>query len=271
MPTQTTRPAGAVASTGQSPSDVATPTAWAIGFLHGIGAPITQNNIQNVLAWGTGESGDPGTSQGAGGWTNFNPLNIVQVPGDRSTGAGGTQGNIANFGSLTDGVAASVRLFMQNSNAYPIIQTLRANGTRTQLSQAVNNFYSGWGGHINIPGGNIGGGATHLGGDVGGTIPQDSGSGSNWFKDIIGGAEAGVLGPFALIPGLGNIVKAGKAGFALEGAILGLFTNWRMVVQFFAGLALMGVGLLLILHDTGAGKAAVAGGQRVATVAAVAA
>lgn len=221
-----------------TPTTPALPVNWTIGFLKSIGAPVTQNNIDNVLRWGNAESGG---TQKFGGWNNFNPLNIVTQSGDNSTGAGGTQGDIANFGDISSGVSASARLFQGNPNASPIISTLRANGSTDQLNSAVNQFYSSWSGSINLTGAS--------------STPQ-----TVTTTNAVGDALSN-------LPFVGGVFSAAGSTGALAGQFLGLFTNWRYVVEVFGGIALVVLGIFLIARDTGAyakakhsaGQAAVAG------------
>ena len=231
--------------------------AWASAFLKAIGAPVTRNNIDNVVAWGIAESGGVGSDQGHGGWTNFNPLNIVTQSGDKHISQGGSQGNIADFLSLHDGVNSSARLFLNNGRAAPIIATLRANGSRSELNGAINQFYGSWGGSIHLAGATGGGktiGQGPAGGISGSVVDAVTGPAEALGTGLFGAAGSGVFGA------LGNAAK-------LELAFFGLFTNWRYVVEVMAGLGLIGVGVLFVLHDTGVTKKV----QSAATTAAVAA
>lgn len=233
------------ATTTASSSTNALPVSWALGFLTLVGAPTTQNNIDNLLRWGNAESGG---SQKFGGWSNYNPLNIVTQPGDNSTGAGGQQGDIANFGSLSDGVAASARLFQGNPNAAPIIQTLRNNGSTDQLNTAVNGFYSTWGGSINI---------------TGASSTAQNVTTTGITSDITSGLEN--------LPFVGGLFSAATSTGSLAGQFLGLLTDWRYVVEVIAGLAMTVLGVVIILKDTGALRAAGKGAEGAAAVGAAAA
>ena len=205
------------------------PVNWAIGFLKSIGAPTTQNNIDNVLRWGNAESGG---SQAYGGWSNFNPLNVVTQQGDNSTGAGGAQGDIANFGDITSGVAASARLFQGNPNASGIIQTLRANGSTDQLNSAVNGFYATWGGSINLAGAS--------------PTPQN--------VQTTGKGIGGLIGEAILSPAAATLNVLGiKTPLDSIGAVSQfLFGDWRYVTEVVVGAAMVLLGIFLIARDTGA-------------------
>jgi Mannosyl-glycoprotein endo-beta-N-acetylglucosaminidase len=70
------------------------------------------------------------------------------------------------------------------------------------------------------------------------------------------------------LPLYGGLFKTASTATALEGQFLGLFANWRYVLEVFAGIVMMGLGVLLILHDTGVDKKAMQGAQTAAVVAA---
>jgi hypothetical protein len=237
---------------------------WATMFLKDIGAPQTKENVAIVVAWGMAESGSPSAgAQSHGGWTNYNPLNIVTQANDSHVGQGGSQGDIADFADAATGAAQSARLFTGNAAAAPIINALRGKHGVSAVNDAINGFYATWGGgplalNINAAQGKSGGG-----GIIGSTL----GVGRGLANTVVGstlGVDTALAG--SLFPGAGNVFGALTAPAKLATAFFGLFTNWRYVAEVFAGLAMIGVGLLLILHDTGVTKKA---GQ-VATVAAVA-
>ena len=227
------------------------PVAWAIDFLNAIGAPTTPGNITTVIAWGTAESGAAsGSGQAHGGWSNFNPLNVVVQNNDAHVGQGGTQGNIADFGSQQAGVAASARLFLNNPNAAPIINALRQGAPLGAVNDAINQFYSSWGGSIHLSG-------------APSTAPGTAHTAqtTNVVSDAITGALGPVLGGFTQIAG-------GPA--KLAGIFVGVFSNWRYVAEVFIGGAMIVLGILLVLHDTGATSKLTQGAATGATVAALA-
>lgn len=269
-----------VGSGGKSP--VVTPVMWAINFLHGIGAPTSTSNINLILAWGNAESGAPGSHrQTYGGWDGFNPLNVVRQSGDNSL-PGGNSVDVVNFGTLADGVAASVRLFTGNRNAKPIIDMLkRGNATPQDLTNVLDPFYT-WDPTFALSGSAPTGGNTNLGsGSVAGNVrTQSLWSSLNeqinrgllpWpIYNIVGGGLFG--GGSNPISDTGSAIQAiGKTaqGVGLVTTwIAGIFSNWRMVVQFFGGVTLALVGVFLILHDTGVGGKAASAGAKVAAIAA---
>lgn len=125
-----------------------TPTQWADAFLQAIGAPVNATNEDTLTRWANAESGGYNPSVAGG---KYNPLNVVTQSNDSHTGEGGSQGDIADFGNLTDGVAAAARLFQGNGNAAGIIQGLRSSNQPATFA-AIQQFYGTWGGSINFGG-----------------------------------------------------------------------------------------------------------------------
>jgi hypothetical protein len=242
-------------------SSVSVPVSWAMAFLTQIGAPLTQQNIDSIIAWGTAESGSPaGQQQQFGGWANYNPLNVVTQSNDGHTGQGGSQGDIANFGDAGTGATQSARLFKNNPNAAPIINALKASASVAEVNAAVNQFYSTWGGTISFAG--ITPDTTDS--------PVGTSAAPGDPTAVIGGGNSsgGVLNALGDLPIIGGAFKGLSAAAALEGSILAIFTNWRYVVEVFAGIAMMGLGIILILHDTGVDRKIGQGAQTAAVVAA---
>ena len=56
------------------------------------------------------------------------------------------------------------------------------------------------------------------------------------------------------LPFVGGVFSAAGATGSLAGQFLGLFTNWRYVVEVGAGLLLVWLGVFLVAHDTGVDK-----------------
>jgi hypothetical protein len=224
---------------------VSIPVIWAITFLKQIGAPVTPNNIRTIIAWGQAESGDPASSvQAYGGWNNFNPLNVVHQPGIADVGMGGRQGDIANFGDVVSGATASAHLFLNNHNAQGIIAELRrGSASASDVNSAVSAFYGTWGGHINFAGIN----PNLTGSPAFGTNTAPSSNSGNPLGNLLGNLP--IVGP--IFAGIGGAVSA-QTGF--YSTILGLFTNWRYVVEVWAGITLIGIGILIVAVDTGAAK-----------------
>lgn len=123
-----------------------TPADWAAAVLKGFGAPVNATNIDSLTRWANAESGGYNPNSGGG---KYNPLNVVVQSNDKHTGQGGSQGNIADFGNLQDGVAATVRLFTHNKNAAGILDGLRSTNQQATFS-GVQSFYGTWGGGISF-------------------------------------------------------------------------------------------------------------------------
>lgn len=123
-----------------------TPTQWATAQLAAFGAPVNATNVDSLVRWANAESGGYSPNSAGG---KYNPLNVVTQSNDKHTGAGGSQGNIADFGSLADGVAATARLFTGNKNAAGILAGLRATDQPATFT-GIQRFYGTWGGSINF-------------------------------------------------------------------------------------------------------------------------
>ena len=57
------------------------------------------------------------------------------------------------------------------------------------------------------------------------------------------------------LPVIGDLVKGGKAVQALAGFVLGIFRNWRFVLEVLGGAVLLLGGVLIIMNDLGTQKA----------------
>lgn len=136
-----------------------TPNEWATELLKRWGFPQTATNLDTLTRWANAEAGGYNPNVRGG---KYNPLNIVaqgrsglaygaRSSVDGSIGQGGAQGDIADFGSLTDGINATVNLFSKNKNAAGIIAGLRGSNQQ-ETFDAINRFYSSWGGTFS-PGG----------------------------------------------------------------------------------------------------------------------
>jgi hypothetical protein len=82
----------------------------------------------------------------------------------------------------------------------------------------------------------------HTGGGKGGGI-----------TGAIAGAISGPIGSGVgtAVGVVSSITKIAEAPAALAAAFLSLLENWRYVLEVLGGVAMMGLGLLIILHDTG--------------------
>jgi hypothetical protein len=228
----------------QSVNQNATATEWARQFLVAVGAPVTQNNIDNIIAWGNIESGPPGSHrQTYGGWDGYNPLNVVRQTGDNSL-PGNNSAGVVNFATFNDGVQSSARLFLGSSGTkQAIIAALRANAPTATLGAAINNFYASWGSGFSFSGS----------APTGGNQPIGSGT-----SDVAGGVATGaqldayIPGTNIHIPGTGAGGKILPSPLSwmesLASFVLNIGDNWRYIVEVIAGAMLMltGVGLIAI-------------------------
>jgi hypothetical protein len=251
---------------GQSPvtapgAAVSEPVSWAIAFLTKLGAPVNASNITGVLAWGQAESGNPSTSQSypnsSGGWANYNPLNIVAYQGSGATSQGGQQGDIANFGDLTTGASASAQLYLNNPNAAPIVNALRNNTsgnlTLSGLNDAVNQFYGTCKTASGVPASISFAGITP---DTTDNPSQTATLDKLTLQQIksLASPTAGLIGDLEGASGLSAIGDF----FKLLGSIPNrVAKDWRYWVEIGAGIGVLILGIVLILHDTGADKRAV--------------
>lgn len=210
--------------------------AFAIDFLSAYKAPLTPSNIGAVVAWENAESS--GYNPSVAGGKN-NPLNIVRTPGDGSTGQGGSQGDIADFPTPAAGVAATVKFFSAAGDKANIVAAFRQDAGVSAIESAVNTFYGQWGGHISLAGGGITptAGQTSAAGAV-----QTTGLSIGDIPGIIGSLPGDIAGA---IPGLGSITNPLQL-------FVGIFANWKYLVQGWIGILMVGLGVVIILVDVGA-------------------
>lgn len=248
--------------------------SFAIDFLTGLGAPLSPSNIGAVVAWANAESsGYRPTSSGG----KNNPLNIVRTSGDGSSGQGGSQGNIADFPTPAAGAAATIRFFNYGSGQKgAILNALKSNAGTGAISSAVNAFYGQWGSGINFSGAPPIDPGTHKA-TAGGTAIAPGGAPTTATTagvPLLDGASAVLGGLVGVVPGLSDVIKTAALPAQLAGVIIGVFANWRYVLELAAGGAMILVGVNLIVKDiSGRGLAgrAVDAGKAAAPVAAVAA
>ena len=235
--------------------------SWSIDFLNALGYQPTPQNVSSVVAWANAESS--GYNPHASGGLN-NPLNVVATANDGHSGQGGVQGNIADFPDPATGAKAAAALFKGNRNAKPILDVFSKSGGVAALNSAINQFYASWGGHITLSTASVNADQiTAASSQTGGTQAQTT----SWVSDTFGNLVPG----FSQIPVLGDLVTAGKASQALAGGLLGVFSNWRYVLEVLIGWWMILAGILIIAHDTGADRKALQGTKTAAAVGAVAA
>lgn len=217
--------------------------AFAKTFLAKLGAPVTNNNIANVSAWEQSESGSAGEPHAGKTGGVWNPLNTVVAPHISNTGAGGTQGNIANYADLQTGAVNSALWFTTNTHpeVKPILAVLRGDFSLESLNATVNVFYGTWGGHITFPG---------VDPKVIGTL-KDSQSGGDT------GAATGINDPISSAGGA-VVGAAGDAASAAAHAILGPLSTrafWIRAGEMAIGVSIIVVGIIMLTKNTSVGNA----------------
>lgn len=240
----------------KAPTD---PYSWIVGLLHGLGAPVTKNNVSNVGTWLANEQTTAANWQQNKG----NPLG-VQTP---TALAAGHSGNVAV------GLSETVKNLLGGSYQ-PIVTALRHNAPAPMFNAAV--VASPWNG------------AGHYGGTKTFTAKGTSQKGNptgwwgQWVEPIFTSSKmpTGVLGPAGVIvspfaPTAGQTAKdAGAAAVSTvsavtsTGSFLGKITNptnLKNVGIFVAGLGLTVTGLLILFSTTKQAKMV----ESVATKAAV--
>lgn len=217
---------------------------WAHDVLTGLGLPTTPTNIAILITWANIESG--GYNPNASGGRN-NPLNTTQ-PGHGGVGGGG-QGNIMDYPSYADGVAAIVQNLRNPRFGYPAILAGLAAQSPQQTFAAIN--ASAFGTHISP---NTGLTMSGIPGVNGGTDTPSGDSGG-------GGGGVQLTGVLDSIPFLGGFLDAATAPAKLAQAFIALFQNWRYVVQVGVGVLIVGVAVFLAGQHIFEGRAKEVAGE----------
>lgn len=235
---------------------------WAAALLSMIGAPVSQNNINTIVAWESAEGGAGPQFGVPNNTTNYNPINITLVsgpqgygydPGGAGTfypGASPTSGNdppVASFSDWQTGlVATAARL--QQPFAQGILTALQTDSSESTVAAAVG--ASGWGT------GDFSGSGTNASvtSSSGGTVSATSSSG----KATAGGGQAGAPYVPSIIPGVPAVapqtpdftyVPTNEIGrvvsWAFEFGAWGLFIT--IVFAFGAILLLLGAAMIVMM------------------------
>jgi hypothetical protein len=225
--------------------------------------PANATTVGILVAWANVESSGYRPSSPGG---RNNPLNTTETSQGGVAGKGGTQGNIVDFATYADGIKNQAHNLLSPSFGYPKILAGLQAASPAKTFAAID--ASAFGTHFGKgakPAPVSGGGATP------GGIGSGSGNTANTVSAVSDAAGQAIQGVVGLVPGLGTALSAGEAVVALDKVIIGIFSNWRYVVEVLVGASMIGIGILLIAHDTGALKAATDRTQKVAATAAVAA
>lgn len=271
------------ASTTKIPRSQITSTAWAVALLTAAKAPVTQNNVNNILRWmqleGGSSGGTPGISGSMETWLHLNdPLNATLH-----------ESGPFSYPTVEAGISATAQMLHQQNMA-PILNALNRNASTASFSAAL--AASPWDGshyasQIARYGSNflaafpmLAAYATTTGQNPTSTIGGAFGIGSQpstSINAIIAGAAAKMnalqIGT-ALAKGATVLENTPQGG--LSGAVSGTshalstigqdvshlvsaatdVTFWRRVGIFLGGGAIAVVGLILLLSQTKAGKEA---------------
>lgn len=109
---------------------------WAKDVLNGVGAPVTDQNMQTLITWANTESGGYNPNAPGG---RYNPLNTTEGAVGY-VGEGGSQGNIKDFGSYQQGVQAIVHNLTKTKGAgyENILGALRQGNDPQAVFHAIN-------------------------------------------------------------------------------------------------------------------------------------
>ena len=135
-PTHVLAPSGAIVPSGQTnvrPAANRSMDVWSIAILKGIGAPVTQNNLNNLAAWNACEDGVSSQQRN-------NPMNTtLRGYGGSSINSAGVQ----HYPGFANGVQALVDTINNTPAFQGIKNVLVNNGSLNQLAAAIGS--SGWG------------------------------------------------------------------------------------------------------------------------------
>lgn len=212
----------------QAPPATQSAPSWVSSILAGIGAPVTQNNVNKLAAWNACE----GNASGGSGLPINNPFNTTLAFG------GGTSVNSAgvkHYPDISTGISATVQT-LQGTAYKRIVTNLQQDGSGSAFAGAVGS--SPWGTSGTCIGKTLG-----VAPAAGGNSSTGSGSGSNvgcHAKDNGSNCAINFPGSFCITY---CELKALKAGLVMA-----------------AGAAFFTVGALVLVaygfSRTGAGKAA---------------
>lgn len=241
----------------------ATREQYAVDVLHGIGAPITPQNVAAIEIWIAHESG--GTTGFA-----FNPLNSTDHPFG-TAGQGGSQGNIQRYQSYQQGVATIVHQLQYQNHGYPAIVAAfkRGNDAGAVLAAVkasdwgTKNFSAAeLGGHVSAPSSVTAQPGTGGAGAVPVDITTPFGKLSTPGPDItispfgvVPGDHPGLANPFgAIAGGVASTADAIKAAGSLALKVLDVLTHPQYVFEVLIGVGMVLIGVRLIVADNTGGK-----------------
>lgn len=221
--------------------------SWAIDLLTLMQVPVSPTNIGVLITWANHESGGYNPSVAGG---RYNPLNTTETAKGGVAGSGGSQGNIRDYVSYEAGLANQAWNLTRPSFGYPaIIAGLRAQNPAATFA-AINasafgtHFPAGYTGSGPVaPGSHAPTPGLSTGTTAGGSSP---GAQTAETQSLVGDAFSTILGN---VPGLSTAIDAAALPAKFAGLLIGVFSNWRFVLELAAGTLLMLVGLNLIVKD----------------------
>ena len=108
-------------------------TGYASDLLSGLGAPLTGNNLSNLISWMSYEGGIAGNMTNSGNNASYNPLDTtLTMPGSTSINSVGVQA----YSDLKSGEQATISTLKQ-SNMKPIVDALLAGNVSWTDFQSV--------------------------------------------------------------------------------------------------------------------------------------
>ncbi len=198
-----------------------TPLLFATSLLQAMGWPLTQSNVNALVAWEAAEGGN---------WENsarYNPLNTTE-PEPGATSAGTQQRSIRSYVSWAQGLAATAATLAQNQRGYAGIRQAFASGNASAALPAALNA-SAWGTNGNTVAAILRSGSfrqyelrtSASGGVTGGASGTGSASGCAFgIGPMCIFSEAGLMRFYgALLMGAGGLVLTVGLGLVVIGAL----------------------------------------------------
>lgn len=226
---------------------------WAIDLLGALGVPVTATNVQALVTWANHESGgyQPGNPVGLNNPLNTTQPQVAGAPGFDVIASGGAQGNIKGYGSYSGGIAAQAYNLLHTTGAgyENIIAALQQGTNPNAVFAAVDASRFGT---KNLPT-NATAATSIPAATTNGQVVNAGVQTAGWFPLQIPGIPFPV--PVPSSPGQAlndakNAVGGVTAAAGLAGQFIGLFSDWRFVVEVVGGLVLVLIGVRLIIADT---------------------
>jgi hypothetical protein len=221
----------------------ANPTQFAEAILEGLGAPLTANNEQTLVAWWEREGGAGPQFGVANNDDNYNPFNTTLAePGAVSTNSAG----VKSYTSWDQGIAATLSTLEEPAYA-SIVADLRANAPEATTAAAVGK--SPWGTPDFDPSG-----TTSVNGGSASAPPSTSAT----LTSFPGGRLDPLNWPSEVLKDGGGAIASGGLGIisAITAPLTHFLEDSTLVIL---GIVIFIVGVVLIAHsrsNSGAGASA---------------